>query len=445
MNQHINSILALVLVSVFCTGCFEFPNSYSSVAPGIWRGTLELVPNFITPNPKGKPLPEKLNLEFDEVTEGELPFNFEIVYDNDTTFHMIILNGEEKIKVTDIHIGKDIRTGSDTFLIQFPVYDTYLQGAFEEDVMQGNWVVNYREENGIPYEIPFIARFGQAHRFTTLKKEPLMDISGSWNVLFGVDRESPEPAIGEFKQEGNYVEGTFITESGDHRFLQGTIQENKVYLSAFDGGHAFLYEAKINPDQTMIGSYRSGRHYATLWEAQKSQEASFPSSFDLTPVNEAYPTWDFNFENTQGEEIRLDAPPYAGKGKVIQLFGTWCPNCHDQTQFLLDFLAQQKEDDIAVIGLAFERYQDKNKAFNSINRYKERLNIPYEVLYGGFANKDSIPNQVPVLEKFLGYPTLIFLDKDNTVQQVHTGFTGPATSKYEEFVTDFENSVKAIR
>ena len=39
---------------------------------------------------------------------------------------------------------------------------------------------------------------------------------------------------------------------------------------------------------------------------------------------------------------------------------------------------------------------------------------------------------------------MIFLDKKNKVRRIHTGFDGPATSKYGEFEKEFDILVKKM-
>ena len=42
------------------------------------------------------------------------------------------------------------------------------------------------------------------------------------------------------------------------------------------------------------------------------------------------------------------------------------------------------------------------------------------------------------------YPTLLFLDKNNSIVKVHSGFDGPATSKFTEFKNEFETTLKEL-
>jgi len=305
--------------------------------------------------------------------------------------------------------------------------------------MEGVWVVPSRGN----YQIPFIAKHGEGHRFSTVKKKPAMDISGKWQVTFLDDK--PYYGIGEFKQVENKLTGTFMTETGDYRFLEGEVQDNKVYLSVFDGAHAFLYEAKINAnDSTMIGSFRSGKHYKTVWEAKKNENAKLKNPNDLTFLKEGYDKIEFSFPNSDGKMISLEDEKYQGKAKIIQIFGTWCPNCRDETNFLKEYLSNNKHTDLEIIGLAFEKHRELDKAKASVKRYKDKLNLPYEMLIAGYSNKKEAAKSLPMLNHILSYPTMIFIDKNDKVTKIHTGFNGPATSEFENYKKEFEENVQEI-
>jgi thiol-disulfide isomerase/thioredoxin len=428
-------LLCLAMLVGTTHSCIVIENQFEGLPPGMWRGVLQVEPNPIKPNPKGEPLPEKLNLEFEEVLQGELPFTFEVIYDDEQNFHIEIINGEERIRVDDIIMGLDRATAKDTLILNFPVFDSYIKAIYEEKIIEGKWIVNNRGEE---YSIPFIATHGEGYRFTTLRKDPMMDISGKWETTFELDSDAPYPAIGEFQQDGNQLTGTFRTETGDYRFLEGTIQENKVYLSCFDGTHAFLFEGKILPDSTMIGSFRSGKHYRTTWAAKRNPDIELADPDTLTYLKEGYDQFEFAFENSDGEMVSLDDPEYQDKVVLVQIFGTYCPNCRDETNFLLDYLKNNPSEDLEVIALAFEKYRNKEKALAAINRFKTQMEVPYEVLLAGYADKSEAAEVLPMLNHVFSYPTLIFLDKSGNVRRIYTGFNGPATSKFEDFKTDFE-------
>lgn len=435
--------ISLAILSLTClSSCLVIENEFSALPPGPWRGVLKLDYKPVSANPKGEPLPEKMNLQFEEVSQGELPFNFELVYDSPKEFHLEIINGEERIEVRDISIGRDRSTAKDTLIINFPVYDSYIQAIYEEDIIEGSWVVNNR---GTEYRIPFVARHGKDHRFTTLRKKPVMDVSGEWAVNFeGSEKEDPYPAIAEFKQDGNMLTGTFRTETGDYRYLAGSVQANKLYLSCFDGAHAFLFEAKIRDDSTLIGSFRSGKHYRTLWSAKRDPDFQLTSPDELTYLREGYDRFDFSFPDGDGNQVSPYDEAYQGQVRIVQIMGTWCPNCRDETLFLQEYMEENPSDELAVISLAFERHRDEERAWQAIHTFQDKMNVEYPVLLAGHSKKLEAAQALPMLNEVVSYPTMIIMDKQGEVRRVHTGFSGPATSEYDNFKKDFDQFIQQL-
>lgn len=420
--------------------CIVVENEFSALPPGPWRGVLELEPNLVTPNPDGEPLPEKLNLEFEEVTNGELPFNFEVIYTSEADFYIEFINGDERIRAEDITIGLDRATAKDTIVIDFPVYDSRIEAIYEENVMEGEWIVNNRGEN---YRIPFKGYHGKGHRFTTLRKTPIQDLTGRWSATFGVEGEESEryPAVAEFEQNGNGLTGTFRTETGDYRFLQGSVQEDKVYLSCFDGAHAFMFEARIREDGSLLGSFRSGKHFQTLWTAERDPDATLTDPDSLTALKTGYSNLEFAFPTPSGDTLRYPDSRFEDKVIIVQLLGTWCPNCRDESVFLKAYLEAHPNADIEVIGLAFERYRKTTEAMAAIRRFKANVQPGYEVALAGYADKAEAAKALPMLSDVIAYPTMIILDKEGTVARIHTGFNGPATSAYADFKKEFNTFI----
>lgn len=418
------------------SGCVEVQNQYNVIPPGIWRATLTI-------SGEGQERLIDTNNEtervFTELTEGELPFNFEVVYKNKNDVDIIIMNAEERILVEDVKFGRDPKTLEDSIRIEFPVFDSYIIGRYEENRIQGFWVVNYRDQ----YKIPFSAEFGRSHRFTSLRKEPIADISGKWEATFEVDTDGEYKGIGEFVQDGNMLTGSFMTETGDYRFLQGSIQANKAYLSAFDGAHAFLLQAKIIEDGSLIGTFRSGKHYSTTWQAVRNEDFNLRDPNELTFVKEGEAFY-FQFRDTDGNTVSLDDEKFNGKPMLVSLFGTWCTNSKDEMDFLKTYLEQNPDLDINLVGIAFGKYRDEEKSIAALKTYKSEMGIDFDLLYGGYFNKEEAINQLPMLNKIISYPTLIFIDKERNVRRIHTGFSGPATSKYEQFTKEFDDLIKKL-
>lgn len=427
-------IFYIVVLSIICSfsGCVEAESEFSKLAPGIWRGTLTL---------EDKPIFRDEDDESPIIKDQVLlPFNFEVIYPTKDSFYIVLHNGEERIKVTDIKYGTDRAMAKDTVLINFPVFDTYLKAIFVENVMEGEWVVNYRDK----YSIPFIAYHGQGHRYQYDGKAPGENLSGNWKTEFEINTPDAYPAIGEFEQTGEKLTGTFRTETGDYRYLEGIVRENKFSMSCFDGAHAFLFEGKIMEDKSLLGTFYSGTHYKVLFESEKDDNYKIESPFSITKDMSSGEPLSFSFPNTEGKKVSLKDEQYAAKPKIIQIMGTWCPNCKDETRFLMDYLADSSNPDIDIITLCFERYREDAKAIAAIERFKTKFKVPYEVLYGGFHDKAEASKQIPQISKIISYPTLLFLDKEDKIRRIHTGFNGPATSEFAAFKSDFDEIVKEL-
>lgn len=426
-----------LLVVMIMQGCVEAINNHQKLPPGIYRAVLNLNdPNILN-------AAEEVNTKLNIVDPGELPFNFEVVYaeGSNEDFHIVLHNADERLIVDDIRYGKDRATNRDTILIRFPIYDTYIKAIYNENVLEGQWVVNYRDN----YKIPFVAHHGKDYRFTDLTKANTYDITGRWKCTFTESDGAEDITIGDFKQEDNKVTGTFKTETGDYRFLEGDIIDNKFYLSVFDGSHAFLFEGKILDENKIIGSFTSGTHYKATWEGVRDDDFELTDPYNLTSVQGDSEIIDFSFPDLDKQSVSLSDSRYDGKIKIVKIMGTWCPNCMDATNFLLDYLKTNKTDDIAVIALAFERYRDESKAYSAIRKYKERKSIPFDILYGGYFEKEESTVKLPFLDKIISYPTILFVDKQNRLRKVHTGFSGPATDKYDDFKKGFDNIIAELR
>ncbi|MDX1685276.1 MAG: TlpA disulfide reductase family protein [Saprospiraceae bacterium] len=423
-------VIALSL-TFCCQSCVVIENQFSALPPGIWRAELDL-------SSGGVYLDNEYKRQFSR--DNKLPFLFEVVYDKPDSFHIEIINGKERIILDDLTFGRNRANGRDSLKLHFPVYGTYILAYFEEDVMEGRWHVPSKGQ----YSIPFLARHGKGDRFQHIEQDKGFNIEGKWAVTFGIEDSTGQyPAIGEFVQneETNEVQGTFRTETGDYRFLSGEVIGEHLWLSTFDGSHAFLFKSKITSDSTMTGFFKSGKHYETLWSASRSETAELRDPDSLTIITEE--ELSFDFKNEEGEVINLKSGKYEDKAKIIQVLGTWCPNCRDESVFLAEFY-KEKPEDLEIIGVAFERANNPREAYQAIETYVSELGIDYDILYGGPASKSVASEKFPSLSRIIAFPTLLFLNKDNEVVRIHAGFNGPATSEFKKFKNHFYNTVESI-
>lgn len=363
-----------------------------------------------------------------------LPFNFELYKPDERTFSMNVLNGEETIVVDEISIK------GDSIFIQAPVFEGYISAKLTSENMQGVFVIE-----SLDRIVPFEAVYGIQERFSNVALSDT-DVSGVWETEFSQGTEDSYMGKGIFSQNNGVVSGTFRTTTGDYRFLEGVMDADSLKLSAFDGAHAFLFQAKVT-DSTMNGVFYSGNHFKEPFVAVRNENYELPNPDSLTFIKEGYEKFDFTFPNLEGEEVSLSDPIFKNKVVIVQLMGSWCPNCLDESKFLVNYLETHKNEDLAVVALAFEQAKTKERALQSIKRLKNRIGISYPILlaqYGSY-DKEKAQQKLPMLNHVLSYPTTIFVDKKADVRKIHTGFNGPATGiKYQEFKTEFDNFLQEL-
>ncbi len=422
----------------FVSGCITTDTAFTRVAPGMWRGVLELEKYRVPVNDK-----DTVMILYDLFKPGELPFNFEVTYIDNERFYVEIMNGSERIRLDSIQYGRDRSQARDTMNIWFPEYQSYIHAEIRGGVMQGEWVVTTKED----YRIPFYAHAGRGYRFTTLQEPPLRDLSGSWATLIGTEgpEEDQEKAIGEFKQKGNHLEGTFRTETGDYRFLEGTVQGRKFFLSCFDGAHAYLFDGSIRND-TLFGEYRSGHRYKTLWTAWQDPNFKLMAADSMAHLKKGAQI-NFSVQTPEGKNLVYPSAAFDNKIKVFTVMGTWCPNCRDEQVFLTQFLKENPDlaKEMSVVSFAFERNKNVAQINPHLLNYKKKMGIPFEIAYAGTSDKASATKFFPALDKVLAFPTMIIIDKQGQVRRIHTGFDGPATSKYADFKKEFTGLIQELR
>lgn len=354
----------------------------------------------------------------------EIPFQFNL-NKKSGKFSMEILNAEEKI------VCDEITFEADSIFIRMPVFDSGIKGKFVSDTLiEGAWF-NYSK--GSDYIVPFYAEYGKPYRFKiNSKQHSNTDISGKWSVEFSPGKAGHYAAIGIFRQNGKDVTGTFLTETGDYRFLEGAISNDTLLLSCFDGSHAFLFSSILENSKMSNGNFWSGTHWQEPWIAYRNDKAKLSDPDSLTFLKKGYDKISFSFPDMDSNIVSLSDKKFQNKVVIIQIMGSWCPNCLDETVFLSELYKNEHEKGLEIIGLSFERNQEFNKAKQAVKRFKEQLNAPYYFLIAGTASTAKANEALPMLNNIMSFPTTIFIDRTGKVRKIHTGFNGPGTGEYYE-------------
>jgi thiol-disulfide isomerase/thioredoxin len=366
-----------------------------------------------------------------EMQGQQLPFQFD-VEKMDSAYVAYLRNDTEKIMLDDIKIKNDSVT------MMLHVFDASLKAKIEGDKLTGKFIKYYAADA----DLPFTAAFGEDFRFTN-EKTASTDFSGKYQVQFYTEKDT-SVSVAILKQIGNVVTGTFLTTTGDYRYLEGNAIGDELKLSAFDGNHAFIFTAKKSGD-TLKGDYFSGKSGHETWVGMKNENAKMPDEESLTYLKPGYEKIEFSFPDLNGNKVSLTDEKYNDKVVILQIFGTWCPNCMDETKFLKGWYAANKDRGVEILGLAYERKDDFAYASERVKKMKSKWEVPYEFVIAGVNDKAKASETLPALNKVLAFPTTIFIGKDGKVKHIHTGFSGPGTGiYYDQFKERFNQIVNEL-
>jgi thiol-disulfide isomerase/thioredoxin len=370
-----------------------------------------------------------------EIQGQQLPFNFELVKDENDGYDIYIRNAEERLLLDEVNVKNDSVT------IGLHIFDADIKAKISGDTLKGEFIKNYEKD----YNVPFLAVYGQGYRFEKGKNEgEIPDFSGTYEVVFSNESDTTE-AVGVFKQQGDSVTGTFLTATGDYRYLQGNVANGRLQLSTFDGNHAYIFTASKEADGKLSGEYYSGKTWSQFWTGIKNDKAKLPDPESLTYLKEGFEKIEFSFPDVNGKNVSLADEKYKNKVVILQLFGTWCPNCMDETKFLAPWYNENKNRGVEIIGLAYERKPDFDYASTRVKKMIGKLDVSYDFVIAGTNDKAAASQTLPMLNKVAAFPTTIFIGRDGKVKKIHTGFSGPGTGLYyDQFIQHFNETVNEL-
>lgn len=347
--------------------------------------------------------------------------NFELILTNNReTCSFTILNGEEQVPTNPPYLADD------SIHVHFSNFNSaFVFKVKDKKTIAGRWI-NYLKPD---YSIPFSARLSNETIFPTASTGLSSDFSGKWKTVFSPG-EKPYDAIGMFNQKGKNITGTFLTETGDFRFLSGNANGNQMYLSGFDGSHAYLFKGMLTEQGELTGEFLSGKSYKTTWNAQRNEQFELRNPDSLTHfVGDPYDL-SFEFQDLKGGSFVYPNDDYKGKVIIVQILGTWCANCMDETIYFQELYGKYHDKGLEIISVGYELGANEQEYVRHLEKYRQRFGLEHQVLIGGSAKKSSAREDFSSLSDFTSFPTSLFIDRNGKVVRIHTGFSGPGTGKY---------------
>lgn len=362
------------------------------------------------PSPQLKSGQYTIHFHIDEI---DIPVRLHVT---DSTWN--ILNATEVISVKPHFLG------ADSFFVEMPLFHTYLAGHVTSDTtISGFWSDPTRPNNkSIALDI--------SPRSAPIAEMPTSIEESIWECHFSPnDPENYSRAIGLFKNHNGHMHATFMTETGDYRFLEGNNTGQSMELSCFDGTHLFYFCANVHGDSLTDGHFLSGNTWEENWNGIRNPEAVLRHPDSLTTLKDGNP-FRFQAMDTKQKTVEFDSTDFLNKVTIVQIFGSWCPNCTDESKFLKEMHGAYSNKGLQIIPVAFEREASIQDQLFRIQRQFNDLSLPYPPYLGGTSPKTTAEKVFPQLNHVISYPTAIIIDKKGKVRKIHTGFYGPGTGQH---------------
>lgn len=353
-----------------------------------------------------------------------LPFIFSISKQNEQTV-INLINGNDTV------VMNRVATSGDSIYAEVPVFNAALSFVMlDPEHLRGAW---HYYDKAADFSVPFSAIKTEANRFSA-QHAPCCPLEAPWAFTIG-DRPAPH-ALSDFRNSKEKFWGSILTNTGDYRFMEGVVADSNFYFATFDGVFAYLFEGKFVSENRLVGTFFSSSTTVKPFTAVLDSNFQLANSDTLTYLKDANQPFEFTFLDLNGQHKTYNQASFQNKVTIVQILGTWCPNCLDETHFLKALLKDYQSKGLQVVGLAFERKPELEASKKAIEKMQRDLEVPYEILFAGKAGAQEAAAALPMLNAVLSYPTAIFVGPDGRVRKIETGFNGPGTSKYDQYVKD---------
>jgi len=303
------------------------------------------------------------------------------------------------------------------------------------------------EEEAARVGSPFHAVRYVAPTAAALANVPSID--GVWEIA----HESPK---GEkawrlvVQQDGANITTTILRVDGDTGALTGGWQGDKFVASHFDGARPGLFELKPLPDGSLqVDNKTTGPRGGVLiaWrpEVARAKGLPEPSNYQThTSVRDPEEVFAWSFPDIHGKVVSNTDPKFKGKVVLAIVTGTWCPNCHDEAQYLVQLYAKYHDQGLEIVALDFEE-PDQQTSLTRVNAFINQYHVPYTYVIAG-APADMW-DKVPQAVNLNTWPATLFIGRDGKVKATHAGFASPASGVFNaqlkaEFTSNIEKLLK---
>jgi thiol-disulfide isomerase/thioredoxin len=360
----------------------------------------------------------------------EIPFRFELSVDGANATG-IFFNGDEPMP------SSSGRVSNGSLLLNWDHFAAKLEATVRDGVLDGQYTRQGSTERSV---YPF-------HAKPYSPPQPSQVAAPSIGGVWQIPTKSPK---GEFawrlivQQSGAQVSASILRVDGDTGALTGTYRDGKFVLSHFSGLRPALLEITLQNDGT-LDILQNGKTKLTALRWDKARAQGLPEPTDPTKhttVKDPGESFRYSFPDLDGHLVTNNDARFLGKVVLVNITGSWCPNCHDEAPFLEELYRKYHKQGLEIVALSFEE-ADQLKNPTRLRAFIKKYGIEYTVLLGGEPSeaKDKLTQAV----NWNAWPTTFVLGRDGLVRSVHAGFPSSATGDlHRQAKAEFSGEVERL-
>jgi thiol-disulfide isomerase/thioredoxin len=326
-------------------------------------------------------------------------------------------------------------------------YLTTITAQLQGDKLVGDVVAQNR---GSRQDYDFVATRHVESSAAVTKAVGAPSIGGDWEIPLSAPSSKGENAFRLIvDQRGAEVAASILRVDGDTGAYSGTFKDGRWVLSHFDGSRPGVITVTPAADGTLeivqsvrrapraeTSSYESsapdGRYDSKLvaYRSADARAKGLPepaNHLTHTTARDPNEKFTFAFKDVYGKPVSSEDPAFKGKVVLAIVTGTWCPNCHDEAQYLIQLDKQYRDKGLAIVALNFEEVEQQD-SLERVHAFIKQYGVKYTYLNAGAP--EEMWEKVPQLVNLNTWPATVFVGRDGTVRAVHAGFASPATGDF---------------
>ena len=158
----------------------------------------------------------------------------------------------------------------------------------------------------------------------------------------------------------------------------------ELHLSRFDGIHALRLDGHfVSPDRIEgVFHVAPGRplNFVATRSVHLRRASRKPSASPRSRIPPSLSA--FTARMPPAPPSRKTIQRFRGKVVLLDIFGTWCPNCHDEAPVLQWLYAKFHARGLEIVGLSYEYVDDRARSQRLLGIYRRKYSIALSVAAG---------------------------------------------------------------